>query len=231
MNREPRIHPSDEERVAADMARELEAMTTTTTITTRPSDGFADRVMQAIAGEPLPQPVRAFGLALLGGHLRAAASALGDSWRTISSGWAPLVVRAQALALVLVVLAASLAVAGGATVGAFGLLRNTDPGPGPSGPPSILPAANPSPSPPPAPEDNPSASPEDNPSAEPSETPEASKTPEARETNGPTARPRTATPTATETDDHGGGSGSGSGDGEDHTASPSATDDHSGGDD
>ncbi len=226
MSRELPIHPSDEERIAADMARELEAMTTTTTI--QPSDGFADRVMEAIAREPLPQPVRAFGLALLGGHLRAAASARGDAWRTISSRPAPLVIRAQALALVLVVLVASLTVAGGATVGAFGLLGNTSPRPGPSEPPPSLPVARPSPSPSPAPEDTPNASPEESTSAEPSETPEATETPDSHETNGPTARPRTATPTATETDDHGGGSGSG--DGEAHTPSPTATDDHSGSD-
>lgn len=229
MSRDLPIHPSDEDLVAADMARELEAMTTTTTSPTQPSDGFADRVMQAIAGEPLPQPVRAFGLALLGGHLRAAGSALGDAWRTISSGPAPLVIRTQALALVLVVLVASLAVAGGATVGAFGLLRNTDPGPGPSGPPSILPAATPSPSPSPAPEDTPSASPEESTSAEPSETPEATETTNSHETNGPTARPRTATPTATETDDHGGGGSSSSPGGGDRTPSPTETDDSGGG--
>jgi hypothetical protein len=227
MSRELPVHPSDEERIAADMARELEAMTTTTTI--QPSDGFADRVMQAIAREPLPQPVRAFGLALTGGHLRAAASALGDAWRTISSRPAPVVIRAQALALVLVVLVASLAVAGGATVGAFGLLGTANPPPGPSGTPPSLPSATPSPSPSPAPDDTPSASPEESPTAEPSDTPEASKTPDSHETNGPTARPRTATPTATETDDHGDGSGSGSS-GEDHTPSPTATGDHSGGD-
>ena len=221
MNRDVPIHPSDEERIAANMARELEAMTTTTT-PIQPSDGFADRVMQSIAGEPLPQPVRAFGLAVLGGRLRAAASALGDAWRTISSRPAPLVIRVQALALVLVVLVASLAVAGGATVGAFGLLGNGNPRTGPSEPPPRLPIATPSPSASFAPEDTPSASPEESPTAEPTETPEP------HETNGPTARPRTATPTATETDDHGGGSGSGSG-GDDHTPSPTATDDHSGG--
>ena len=77
------LHPSDEERLAAAMARELEAMTTTTSV--GPSEGFADRVMAAIADEPLPQPVRAFGLALGGGRLRAAATALGDAWRTVTS--------------------------------------------------------------------------------------------------------------------------------------------------
>src|SRR6185369_2347706 len=101
------------------MARDLESMIVTGVL---PSEGFADRVMAAIAGEPLPQPVRAFGLALLAGHLRAAGSALTDAWRTISSVPAPLAVRAQALALVLVVVVGSLAVATGATVGALGLL-------------------------------------------------------------------------------------------------------------
>ena len=225
MSRELPMHPHDEGRMAAAMTRELEAMTTTTI---QPREGFANRVMQAIAGEPLPQPVRAFGLALTGGHLRAAASALGDAWRTISSRPAPLVIRAQALALVLVVLVASLALAGGATVGAFGLLGTTNPRPE-SGPPSILPSASPSPSPSIAPENTPSASPEESSTAKPSDTPGAMKTPESHETNAPTTRPRTATPTGT--DDHGGGSGSGSGEGGDQTPSPTATDDHSGGGD
>jgi hypothetical protein len=217
-----RIHPSDEERIAAEMARELEAMTMTTAV--KPSDDFADRVMFAIAAEPLPQPVRAFRLALFGGHLRAAASAVGDSWRTVTSGSAPFAIRTQALALVLVVLVASVSLVGGATVGALGLLGNSGPTPQPT--PSL---------PVPSPTESPSADPTS--SASPAESPTG--TPEDHSTPRPTTRPRTATPTATGTDDHGGGggggSGSGSGGGDNrtpeptNTPEPAGTDDHGGG--
>jgi uncharacterized membrane protein YgcG len=227
------VHPSDEERIAADQARELEAMTMSITSAVKPSEGFADRVMEAIADEPLPQPVRAFGLALLGGHLRAAASAVGDAWRTISSAPAPMVVRAQALALVLVVLVGSVALAGGATVGAFGVLNGTPPTPGPSVPPPSL--EIPSPSPSPSRESAPIETPGESSTAEPTDTPEATETPDANETNIPTVRPRTATPTAT--GDHGGGGGSGSGSGTGsgsgdggQTPSPTETDGPSGSD-
>lgn len=226
------VHPSDEERIAADQARELEAMTMSITSAVKPSEGFADRVMEAIADEPLPQPVRAFGLALLGGHLRAAVSAVGDAWRTISSAPAPMVVRAQALALVLMVLVGSVALAGGATVGAFGLLNGTPPTTRPSVPPPSLEIQSPSPSPLPAPEATPSETPQESSSAEPTDSPEATETPDATGTSGPTLRPRTATPTAT--DDHGGGgtgSGSGSGGGDGGpTPSPTGTEDPSGSD-
>jgi hypothetical protein len=216
------VHPSDEERIAVDMTRELEALTMTLTSPAKPTDGFADRVMEAIADEPLPQPARAFWIALGGGHLRAAVVAVGDAWRTISSAPAPMAVRAQALALVLLVLVGSLAVAGGATVGAINLLGGTPPAPGPSvAPPSLV---IPGPSPSPAPAQTPSDGPVESPSAEPSDSPEPTDT---NETEKPTARPRTATPTAT--DDHGGDSGSGSGGGG-QTPSPTETDDSSGGD-
>jgi hypothetical protein len=215
------IHPSDEDRIAAEMTRELEALTMTIASPVKPSDGFADRVMEAIAGEPLPQPVRAFGMAVVAGHLRAAAAAVGDAWRTISSAPAPMAVRAQALALVLVVLVGSLALAGGATVGAIGLFGGTPPTPGPSIPPPSLVIPGPSPSP------APSEDPVEPPTAEPSDSAEPT---DAHETEKPTVRPRTATPTAT--DDHGGGSGSGSGSGGgDHTPSPTETDDSSSGGD
>jgi uncharacterized membrane protein YgcG len=224
------LHPADEERIAADMARELEAMTMTAAAL--PGDGFADRVMLAIADEPLPQPVRAFGLALLGGHVRAAAAAVGDAWRTISSRPAPVLVRAQALALVLVVMVGSLALAGGATVGAFGLLANGQPTPAPSNPLPSLAVPNASPSPSPRPEETQSEAPEESSSPEPGDTPDATETPDARETERPTTHPRTPEPTATGTGDHGdgGGGGSGSGDGGGSTPGPTETDDSGGGD-
>ncbi len=223
------LHQSDEERLGATMARDLESMTMTSAI--QPSEGFADRVMLAIAAEPLPQPVRAFGIAFFGGHLRAAGSAIGDAWRVVSSGPAPLVVRAQALALVLVVLLGSLTLVGGATVGGFNLLAGPGTPPASGPPPSLL---RPSPSQEPSVIQTPSQTPEQ--SNEPSDGPDASDTSEPQETNHETARPRTATPTETNHDGGGGGSGggdsgAGSGDsgsgGGDHTPSPSQTEDPS----
>ncbi|MEA2548885.1 MAG: hypothetical protein QOE42_1483 [Chloroflexota bacterium] len=228
MTGEQLIHPSDEERIAADLARELGAMTMSIVSAFKPSEGFTDRVMKAIADEPLPQPVRAFGLALVGGHLRAAASAVGDAWRTITSAPAPMAVRAQALALVLAVLIGSLAVAAGATVGAIRVFGGTPPTPGPSVPPRSLVISSPSPSP--APDPTPSEGPVESSTPEPSDSPEPSATPDSQQTERPTLRPRTATPTAT--DDHGGsGSGSDSGSGSGgggETPSPTESDDSSG---
>ena len=101
----------------------------------QPPVGFADRVMAAVAHEPLPQPVRAFGAALVAGRLGAALRSIGDAWRVGTGGSTPLWLRAQALALVLVVAIGSLAVAGGATVGAIDLLSaNQSPGPSPTAP-------------------------------------------------------------------------------------------------
>jgi hypothetical protein len=238
------IHPDDEERVATDMSRAIEALASEASI--HPPVDFADRVMAAIATEPLPQPVRAFGVALLAGRLSAAAASVGDAWRVVAGGSTPLAVRVQSLALVLALTVASLAVAGGATVGAIGLLTSgpppapitTTPSPDAPVPSDPAPSQSPSPSPSLAPDGSPDASP----AAEPTETPEAETPGGPRNTDGP----RTSTPQPAETDDHGDGSGgdgsggedlehsgpgSGSGSDDDHTPSPTATDDHSSGDD
>src|SRR4029079_5215089 len=95
------LHPDEEERFVADMTRELETLGATSSVL--PEAGFSDRVMASIGVQPLPQPARAFGVALLAGRVRAAASAVGDAWRVSFGGFAPAFVRAQALALVLLV--------------------------------------------------------------------------------------------------------------------------------
>ena len=234
------IHPDDEERVATDMSRAIEALASEAGI--RPPVDFTDRVMAAIATEPLPQPVRAFGVALLAGRLSAAAASVGDAWRVVGGGSTPLAVRVQALGLVLALTVASLAVAGGATVGAIGLLTSSPPPapitttPSPNAPVSSDPAPSQSPSP--SPSLAPDGSPDASPAAEPTGTPEATETPGGpRNTDGP----RTSTPRPTETDDHGGSGGDGSsgedpehsgpGSGidsdDDHTPSPTETDGHS----
>ncbi len=192
------IRPADEERLAAEMARELEGIGIAQTV--HVSHDFADRVMAAVATEPLPQPVRAFGVALVAGHLRSAAAAIGDAWRVVTSSVVPVGVRAQALALVLVVAVGSLTLAGGATVGAIGLLSPDRATPSPS---PVVPSPSVAPSPSIGPTPTPSTS------AEPSETVEPSET--ASPTSTATDPSRTETPSPTGTDDHGGGSGSGSG--------------------
>ena len=113
---------------ALSMARELEALAVSAGI--RPTDGFEDRVMAAIAAEPVPRVVVRPGSAVRGGVLGAFALAFRDAWSVASTGGRPFAVRAQALALVLVVLlaAGSLAAAGAVTVG--GLLgRQSSPSP------------------------------------------------------------------------------------------------------
>ena len=229
MNAELPIQPDDEARVAEEMTRDLEGVAAE--IDVRPAAGFVDRVMAAVAVEPLPQPARAFGVALLAGRLRPAVASLGDAWRVLGGGSRPLIVRAQALALVVAVTVASLAIAGGATVGAIDLLSAIAPvSPPPTTPVPTEPTASPSPTP------SPSSTPERSPDA----LPDASPTPEATEstrptptaTPAPTERPRTATPRPTPTDDNGGGSGGSGEDGGDHTPTPGPTesDDHGGSD-
>jgi uncharacterized membrane protein YgcG len=210
------VHVDDEERVATEMGRELEDVAAQSGVT--PPAGFADRVMTAIAHEPLPQPARAFGAALAGRRLGAALASIGDAWRVVVGRSTPLSVRAQALALVLVVTVGSLAVVGGATVGAISLLNASQPPhPSPTAPQPSQPPTSPSPSPSPSITVAPPT--ESVPSQDATETPEG--------TDGPGATQRTETGTSrpTATEDHGGGSGGG------QTPSPTATgtDDHGGG--
>jgi hypothetical protein len=230
------LHPDDEQRLSQEMSRELGAIAGVSAIL--PPVGFTDRVMSAVNLEPLPQPVRAFGVALGAGRARPAMAALRDAWRVAAGGATPLGVRGQALALVLIIAFGSLAVVGGAAVGAMDLLAQSPPvTPNPTAPlpsqtpPSARPSSSLDPSP------SPSSSPDSTPDASPTaENPGAAETPRA------TLRPRTPSPTATGTDDHGGDSGSGSGDGGsgtgggsgsgDQTPTPTATgtDDHGGSD-
>ena len=201
-------------RLADEMARELEGVAEQSHAA--PRDGFTDRVMASISREPLPQPARAFGAAVGGRRLGAALASIGDAWRVAFGGRAPLAVRAQALALVLIVAAGSLAVAGGATVGAIDLLNATPPhSPSPTVPePSEPPSLSPSPSP------SPSLTTPDR-TTEPGPTSDATETPEATGTSG--GGTDIGTPQPTRTDDHGGGSGEHSA-----TPTPAGTNDHGG---
>jgi uncharacterized membrane protein YgcG len=188
-----------EQAQALGVARELEAAALAVDI--RPSPGFSDRVMSAVAAEPLPRPVTAFGRAARQGRARAAVAALADTWRVAWSG-GPLAARAQALAMVVVLIVATASVSGVAIAGVAGMLgRSTVTLPSPPAMPSTV------------------APPSEEASPSPTPSPEPSATPEPTETSEPTATPKRTTPRPaiqpTQTpeggDNHGGGDGSGSG--------------------
>jgi len=210
------FRPGEEERAAAELARDLGTLHPPTIVL---DPGFAERVMAAIGLEPLPQPARAFGAAVHRRRLGAAIAAIGDAWRVTVFGDAPVRVRAQALVLVLAVAVAFATMAGGAAVGAASLLA-----PEASRPPSeALPTAGPTPSETPFSSPEPTRRPE---TAEPSGAPEPTHSAEPTTESTPTAtvRPRGETPRPTESDDHGGDDSGGSGSG---PVSPTETPDGS----
>jgi hypothetical protein len=199
---------------ASAMARDLEAIAERDTV---PTGGFSDRVMEAIASEPTPQPTRVFGLALRSRRIGGAVAALGDAWRVTFGGGRPLAVRGQAVALVLVVAAALVGLGGGAAVGAARLLTPDvapSPSPAPSVPPSPAPSIAPSPSvePSPTPTPTPSPSPEASPTdtGDPIETPEATGTDDSGGNSGPGGGGGSGADNSGR-DDSGPGSNSGSG--------------------
>lgn len=190
----------------------------------RPSDGFTDRVLAAIGAEPLPRPTAVAGLAARQGRLWAMLAALRDTWHVAWSGGRPFAVRAQAMAFVLILVAAMGSVGGLATVGAINALFPPDHAspsptlPSPTLPTPTLPAeTRPSPEPTEtAPATGPSATPEPSDSAEPTETDKPGETAKPGETPDHTSRPgHTETPEPSETpeasDDGGGGGGGGGG--------------------
>jgi hypothetical protein len=191
--------PIDGDRVTAleiaaslAVARELGALVTAET--PRPTAGFLSRVMTAVAAEPAPQPVTAFARALAGGRLVPMLAALRDAWRVSTSPGRPTHVRAQALALVLLVLLAfgSLAGVAGAAVGLF---DSRPPNPPLPTRPAVVP---------PGPSTRPAIDVPTSPAVRPSSPPNAAATPSPtpRTTPRPVSTPRrTAAPEPTETDD------------------------------
>ena len=183
------------------MARELERLDGGAI---RPSDGFTDRVLGAIADEPLPRPMAVAGVAAREGRLGAMVAALRDTWHVAWSGGRPLAARAQAMAFVVLLVVAVGSVGAVTTVGAINVLFSTRSTPSVAPEPSLPAVVSPSPSP----NESPSPSPEVTPSTSPEPTKTAKPTPTATHTERP-GHTETPRPT-TETDDHGGG-GSGSG--------------------
>src|SRR3954451_10896141 len=87
-------------------ARELETAATATEAI-RPTEGFEDRVMAAIALEPAPRVVIRPGSAVRGGQPAASLLATRDAWGTVTRGGRPLAVRGQASAFLLPVVIAA----------------------------------------------------------------------------------------------------------------------------
>jgi hypothetical protein len=213
--------PPDELAADTRLARELEA--SAARVSVRPSPDFTDRVMAAVAKEPVAAPARAARIALRRGAFGAFLASLRDAWRVTVSPAFPIAMRAQAMALVLVVVGLT-AGSGVVAAGALGLLDGDRPTPRPSQPvetpapsaptteaPSERPASlEPTSSPEPSPSfDEQSAEPSD--SADPSE---ATEPDEPAETESATKRPspthaaspdRTSRPTASPTHDGGDG--------------------------
>ena len=192
----PRVSGSTTSPAETRIARDLE--TVTSQAAALPSPDFTDRVMLAIDLEPVPAPAHAAGVALRRGALGAFLASFGDAWRVATRSGFPTAVRAQALALVLVV-GALAAGSGVAAAGAVGLIRDDQaaPPPAPSleAPTPVMPSPSPS-------------------MAAPSVEPPTTEPPSVAPTDEPpTVQPaRTARPTDSG-DNHGGGSGGGSGSG------------------
>ena len=166
-----------------------------------PTPGFEDRVMAAVAAEAPPRPVAT------GGRIAGLVLAFRDAWRITWSGDRPIAVRAQAFALVLLVL---VAVGSTGTLAAVGVSRllgddgrppTVQPSDGLPSPDTLGPTTVPSgldePSTSPEPSIDASEDPTD--SAEPSESSEPTETPGATEDGGgagtaePTDAPRPTT--------------------------------------
>lgn len=185
--------PADELASHTRVARELEGLAARTPVVSTPA--LTDRVMAAVAGEPAPAPARVAGRALRRRSLGGFLVALRDAWRVTLSPGFPMAVRAQAIALVLVVIGAATGSAM-VTAGALGLFDEQ--------PPSPVPTIT---TPTPSPEDT-SATPEGSTSPEPSESAEPSESPGESPEPSDTAEPSSdggsggASSTAQPTDDN-----------------------------
>ena len=169
----------DELAAETRLARDLEGIVARDGIRVTPD--FADRVMGAIALEPVPAPAIAAGSALRHAALAGFLVSVRDAFRVTLSGGFPVAVRVQAFALVLLVVGVT-AGSGYAAAGALGLLDRSSPSPSVEVP--ATPAETPRPtdtpratSESPTPSPTPTATPEATDSAEPSESPEATEEP------------------------------------------------------
>jgi hypothetical protein len=216
------------------VARGLEALATSDGI--RPTDGFEDRVMGAIATQPIPRVAVRSRSAVRSGLVPAFLFTVRDAWVVATTTGRPMAMRVQALAFVLLAVIAfgSLTAAGAVTVG--GLLgQHPSPPPSTEPDPAVTPTSSigptstlgPTDSPTPAASAGPNATGSPSPAASPVQTARPARTPRPTATSGsggsgtggtgenprPTETPEpteTAEPTATP----------------DPTETPSPTDDH-----
>ncbi len=166
----------DELAAEVRLGRDLQGTADRTAV--RSSAGFSDRVMAAVATEPLPAPAVAAGSALRRGAVGGFLLSIRDAFRVTFGAGFPVVARAQALAVVLLVTIVATG-SGFATAGALGALTGT-PSPSPSLPaPTVQPTqtAEPSPSPSPSPEIS-------TPSPEDTLAPAVTATPHPEKTDG-----------------------------------------------
>ncbi|MDQ6795796.1 MAG: hypothetical protein M3067_13450 [Chloroflexota bacterium] len=129
--------PAAELVAAVRLGRELEAFALAATVEV--GRDFGARVMAALAAEPAPQPVAAVGRALATGRPLAVLAGLRDAWRVALGGGRPTLVRAQALALVLLAL---LAFGAAGSLAGAAVLRTLDLRQAPA---PVVPVAPPSP--------------------------------------------------------------------------------------
>ena len=170
------------EELAAEtrLARDLEGIAVRDGIVA--SADFADRVMAAVGLEPVPAPAVAAGSALRHAALLGFLVSVRDAVRVTFSGGFPVAVRAQALALVLLVVGIT-AGTGYVAAGAVGLLGDR-PSPAPSlEAPTQAPAPTAEPTVTPeatfgTPDPSPSPEPSVSPSEEPSDPAESAGAPE-----------------------------------------------------
>jgi len=176
-------------------ARDLESYASTAPVA--PSVGFEDRVMAAIADEPMP---RAGG--------RGFVATVRDAWAIAFGPGRPAALRAQAFAMLLALAVAVGSVGTVAVVGAARLL-------GQEPPPPTVPTPAPTPSMVPSTTPSPSVSPTPTPSVAPTASPRATETvePSGTDDNGGGSGSGSGSGSGGRaTDDHGGGGGSGSDD-------------------
>ncbi len=169
-------------------ARALETLAATDV---HPSAGFVDRVMAAVADEPVPSPALALGFAVRRRRIGQVFGALHDTWRVAWTGGRPMAVRAQALAFVLVAFLAVGSVGGVAAIGAAGALGLFEQHPTPT----LEPAVTATPEPTPSPSETETTGPSESAEPSPSESAEPSSVESAEPSDSPTAAPRTPMPT------------------------------------
>lgn len=190
---------NDELTAALMVARELEALATSDGI--RPTDGFEDRVMRAVATEPVPRVVVRPASAVRGGRPAAFLLAFRDAWGVAATGGRPMAIRAQGLGFVLLVLLAAGSLATAGVVGVGGLLGHSSQSPSFEPAPAVNPTpagldATPTDDHPGSPEPTPDNSADPGATASPDETATPEATPRPTATPDATARPfRTPRPT------------------------------------